>query len=125
MEGITDTDYSHVKRVCKDFEIKRLGEYHNLYVQCDTLMLVDVFENFRKMCLGIYKFKATKFLSAPELAWQATSKKTKVKLDLLADIALLLMEEKDIREGICHSMYLYAKVNNKYMKDSDQNKESS
>ena len=68
MEGITDTDYSHVKRVCKDFEIKRLGEYHNLYVQCDTLMLVDVFENFRKMCLEIYKFKAAKFLSAPELA---------------------------------------------------------
>ena len=68
MEGITDTDYSHVKRVCKDFEIKRSGEYHNLYVQCDTLMLVDVFENFRKMCHEIYKFKATKFLSAPELA---------------------------------------------------------
>ena len=125
MKGITDADYSHVKRVCKDFEMKRLREYHNLYVQCDTLLLVDVYENFRKMSLEIYKFKPIKFLSAPELAWQATSKNTKVKLDLWADIALLLIEEKGIREGICHSMYLYAKVNNKYMKDYDKNKESS
>ena len=125
MEGITDTDYSHVKRVCKDFEIKSLGEYHNFFVQSDTLLLADVFENFRKMCLEIYKFKPEKFLSVPELAWKETSKKTKVKLYLLGDIALLLMEEKDIREGICHSMYLYAKVNNKHMKDYDKNKESS
>ena len=47
MEDITDADYVHPKRVCKDFEIKNLGEYHNLYVQSDTLLLADVFENFQ------------------------------------------------------------------------------
>ena len=55
MEDITDADYADAKRVCKDFEIKHLGEYHDLYVQSDTLLLADVFENFRNICLRIYK----------------------------------------------------------------------
>ena len=125
MEDITDADYMHAKRVCKDFEIKHLGEYHDLYLKSDTLLLADVFENFRKMCLKIYHLDPVKFLSAPGLAWQAALKKTKVKLDLLTDIDMLLMVEKGIRGGICHSIYRYAKANNKYMKDYDKNKESS
>ena len=71
MEGITDADYMHAKRVCKDFEIKNLGEYHDLYLKSDTLLLADVFENFRKMCLKIYRLDPAKFLSASGLAWQA------------------------------------------------------
>ena len=55
MEDITDADYVHTKRVCKDFEIKNLEEYHDLYVQRDTLLLADVFENFRNICLEIYE----------------------------------------------------------------------
>ena len=125
MGEISDADYTHAKRVCKDFEIKKLGEYHDLYVQSDTLLLADVFENFRNMCLKIYELDPAKFLSAPGLAWQAALKKTKVKLDLLTDIDMLLMVEKGIRGGICHSIYRYAKANNKYMKDYDKNKESS
>ena len=54
MENITDADYLHAKRVCKDFEIKNLGEYYNLYLKSVTLLLTDVFENFRKMYLEIY-----------------------------------------------------------------------
>ena len=53
MEDITDADYTHAKRACKDFKIKNLGEYHDLYVQRDTVLLVDVFENFRNMCIEI------------------------------------------------------------------------
>ena len=83
MEDVTAADYAHAKRICKDFQIKNLGEYHDLYVQSDTLMLADVFENFRNMCLKIYKLDSEKFLSAPELAWKAALKKTKAKLDLL------------------------------------------
>ena len=85
-----------------------------MYLLSNTLLLADVFENFRNM-----------FLSALGLAWQATLKETKVKLDLLTDIDMLLMVEKGIRGGICHSIYLYAKANNKYMKNYDRNKESS
>ena len=85
------------KRVCKDFEIKNVGEYHDLYLKSDTLLLADVFENFRKTCLKIYQLDPAKFLSAPGLAWQAALKKTEVKLELLTDTDMLLMVEKGIR----------------------------
>ena len=68
MEDITDADYAPRKRVCKDFEIKNLGEYHDLYIQSNTLFLADVVENFRNMCLKIYERDPEKFLSAPGLA---------------------------------------------------------
>ena len=68
MEDITDADYMHVKRVCKGFEITNLGEYYDLYLKNDKLLLADVFENFRKICLKIYRLDPVKFLSAPGLA---------------------------------------------------------
>ena len=67
MEDITDGDYAHAKRVCKDFEIKNLGEYHDLYIQHDASLLADVFDSFRNMCLEIYEHDPAKFLSAPWL----------------------------------------------------------
>ena len=83
-------------------------------------MLSDVFENFRNMCLEIYELDPAKKFSASGLAWQASLQKAKAKLDLLTDIDMLLMVEKGIRGGLCHSIYRYAKVNNKYMKDYDK-----
>ena len=62
MEGITDADYMHGKRVCKDFEIKHFGQYHDLYLKSDTLLLAHVFEDFTKMCLKIYQLDPAKFL---------------------------------------------------------------
>ena len=62
-----------------DFEIRNLGEYHDLYLKSDTLLLAYVFDNFRKMYLKIYHLYLAKFLLAPELAWKAASKKTEVK----------------------------------------------
>ena len=67
MEDITDGDYAHAKRVCKDFEIKNLGEYHDLYIQHDASLLADVFDSFRNMCLEIYEHDPAKFLSDPWL----------------------------------------------------------
>ena len=96
-----------------------------MYVQSNTLLLAVAFENFRNMCLKIYEFDSAKFLSVPELAWQAALKNAKVKLDFLTDIDMLLMAEKGIRGGICHSIYRYSKANNKYMKNYDKNKELS
>ena len=122
-KDITDADYMQAKRVCKDFEIKNLGEYHDLHFKSDTLLLADVFKNVRKVCLNIYHLDPAKSLSAPGLAWQATLKKTEVKLELLTDINMVLMVEKGIRGGICNTIHRYAKANNKYMKDYD--KESS
>ena len=64
MEDITDADYMHAKKVCKDFEIKKLGPYHDLYLESDAVLLADVFKNVRKMCLKIYHFDPVKFCSA-------------------------------------------------------------
>ena len=96
-----------------------------MYLKGNALLLADVFENFRKMCLKMYHLDPLKFFSAPGLAWQAALKKTEVKLELFTDIDILLMVEKSIRGGICHAVDRYAKANDKYMKDYDRNKESS
>ena len=66
---ISDEDYKHAQKVWDVFEIKNLGEYHDLYVQSDTLLLADVYENFRNMCLNIYELDPVYFVSAPGLAW--------------------------------------------------------
>ena len=95
-----------------------------MLVQSDTFLLADVFENFQNKCLEIDKLDTARFLTALGLAWQAAFKKTKVKLDLLTDINMLLMVEKSIRGGIYHAIHRYSKANNKYMKDYDKNKES-
>ena len=79
MENITDEAYAGAKRVCKDFEIKNLGEYHDLYVQSNTLLLADVFWNSRNTYLKIYGLDPAKFVLALGLAWQAALKITKVK----------------------------------------------
>ena len=86
-------------------------------------MLADVFENFQNVCIEIYELDPAKFISTTGLAWQAALKKTEVKLDLLTYIDILLMVEKNVRGWICHSIYQYAKANNKYMKHYNKSKE--
>ena len=124
MHDVTDADYTHAKRVCKDFEIKNLVEYHDFYVQSDILLLADVFNNFQNMSWNIWAWSCS-FSSAQGLPWQTALKKTKVKLDFLTDIDLLLIAEKGIRGGMCYAIYRYAKANKKHIKDYDKNKESS
>ena len=123
MEDITDVHDRHAKRVFKNLSNKNLGDYHDLYVQSDTLLLADVFENFRNMCIKVYELNPAHCLSAPGLAWQACLKKTEVELELITDLDMLLMLEKGIRGGICHAIFRYAKANNKYMKDYNKDEE--
>ena len=82
----TDKDYAHAQKVFEEFHLKNLGHYHDLYVQSDTLLLADVFKNYRNMCLDIYEPNPIYFVFAPGLAWQACFKKTEVKLELLTDM---------------------------------------
>ena len=125
MEDITDVDYRHAKRVFKNLSNKNLGDYHDLYVQSDTLLFADVSENFRNMCVKVYELDPAHFLSAPGLVWQACLKKTEVKLELLTDVDMLLMIEKGTRGGICHAIHRYSKANNKYMKDYNKDEKES
>ena len=115
MEDLMDIDYRHAKRLFKTFNNKNIGDSHDLYVQSDTLLLADVFENFRNICLKEYELDPAPFPSPPELAWQVCLKKTGIKLELLADLDMPLMIEKGIRGGITHAVHRYAKANNKYM----------
>ena len=87
----------HAQKVWGVFKIKNLGEYQDLYVQRDTVLLSFAFENFKNMCLNIYELDPTYFVSAPGLAWQACLKRKEVKLELLADNDMILMVEKGIR----------------------------
>ena len=125
MENISETDYRHANNVFKTFKLNNLGDYHDLFVQSDTLLLADVLENFRKACIKTYELDPAYFISLPGLAWQACLKKTGVELELLTDYDMLLMIEQGIRGGICHAVHRYGKVNNKYMKNYDKSKESS
>ena len=70
LEDITDKDYTHAQKVFKELGLKNLGDYHDLYVQSDTLLLADVFENFRNKCIEIYELDPVHFLSAPRFACQ-------------------------------------------------------
>ena len=100
LENIMEEDCKHVDKVWDTFKIKNSGEYHDLYVQSDTLLLTDIFENFRSTFLEIYQLDPAYFVSLPGLAWQACLKKTRVKLELLTDPDMLLMFEAGIRGGI-------------------------
>ena len=125
MENISETDYVHANNVCKKININNLGQYHDLYVRSDTLLLADIFENFRQSCLKSYELDHAHFVPLPGLAWQACLKKTNVELELITDYDMLLMIEDGIRGGICHAIQRYAKANNKYMIDYDKKKKSS
>ena len=113
-----------VKKVWEVFEIKNLGEYHDLYVHSDVLLLADVFENFRNKCMEIYEFDPAHFLTAPGLAWQDCLNMTGVESELLTDINTLLMSEKRIKGGRCDAIHRYAEANDKYMKNYHENIES-
>ena len=94
IEDITNADRKDANKVFKEFKLKNIGDSHNLYVQSDTLLLEDVFENFKNKCSEIYEIDPAHFLSAPGLAWQACLKKTGIRLGLLTDVDMLLMVEK-------------------------------
>ena len=120
LEDLSNKDYLHAQKVWEEFEIRNLGEYHDLYVQTDTSLLADVYEKFRDKCIEIYGLDPSYFLSAPGLAWQACLKKTNVNLESLTDVNMLLMIESGIRGGMCQSIHRYAKANNKYMNNYDK-----
>ena len=104
MEDISDTDYKHANNVFKRFDLNNLGDYHDLYVRSDTLLLADIFENFRHVRLNNYELDPAHFVSLPGLAWQACLKKTNAELELITDYDMLLMIENGIRGGICHAI---------------------
>lgn len=111
-EHISESDYKHACTVFKSFNMRNLKDYHNLYVKTDTLLLADVFEKFRGLCLTNYKIDPCHVYTAPGLAWQACLKMTKVELELLTDPTMHLFIEKGIRGGVSMISNRYAEANN-------------
>ena len=116
-KGINNYNYRHVLNVWNTWKMKTFKEYLELYNVTDVLLLADVFENFRDVCLKNYGLDPVHYFTAPQLAWDAMLKMTGINLELLSDIDMLLMVEKGIRGGISIISNRYGKANNKYMKD--------
>ncbi|XP_073990913.1 uncharacterized protein [Rhodnius prolixus] len=123
---ISDEDYQHAQSVWEAFEIRTLGGYSELYLKVDVMLLCDIFENFRDVCIRAYSLDPAWYFTAPGLAWDAMLKCTGVQLDLLTDYDQLLMVERGIRGGICQCSLRYGKADNAYLyPDRDPHKESS
>ena len=123
MSGVSDGDYKHACSVWREFGNKNIGEYHDLYLRTDVVLLANVFESFRRVCLENYGLDLLHFYTAPGLAWKACLKKTGIRLELLLDPDMLLMFERGIRGGITQSVHRWAAANNPYMgPEYDKNK---
>ena len=107
--NISDSDYEHAKNVWTTFGCQNLGDYHDLYLKTDVLLLADVFEIFRKTCMNQYGLDPAHYYSSPGLSWDALLKKTNVTLELLTDYDMHLFIEKGLRGGISMSSKRYVK----------------
>ena len=123
-KGISNKNYNHVLNVWNTFNMKTFKDYHELYNVSDVLLVADVFENFRDLCLKIYGLDPVYYFTAPGLAWDACLKMTGINLELLSNENMLLMFEKGIRGGISIISNRYGEANNKYMKGFNKNKPS-
>ena len=122
---ISEREYEHTQNVWKTFSLRDMGEYHDLYLRSDIILLADVFQNFKKACLNYYGLDPCHYFSSPGLTWDAMLKMTGVKLELISDVDMQLFIEKGTRGGISYIAHRYAKANNKCMQDYNTETETS
>ena len=104
--------------------MENLGEYSDLYLKTDVLLLADIFENFRDNCIKAYGLDPAHYYTTPGFTWDATLKFTKIQMELLTDLAMHLCVERGVRGGVSQCCNRYARINNKYMSDYNSNEES-
>lgn len=121
---ISDDDYAFACKIWCEFKLKTLGEYSDLYMKTDIMLLADIFENFRMTCYENFSLDPAHYYTAPGLTFDAMLKYTKVEIELMTDIDMLLFIERGIRGGISQCSKRHAKANNKYMEEYDSNSKS-
>ena len=119
-QHITNDEYNHVKKVWKTFNIKTMGEYHDLYLKSDVLLLADVFESFRKTCLQYYKLDSCHYFTSPGLSWYAMLKMTNIKLELMIDVDVFQFIEKGMYGVVSYIANRHGMTNTKYMKEYNE-----
>ena len=124
-EGITDDDYQHAQEVWTTFDCQTIGDYHDLYLRTDVLLLADVFENFRKTAMETYGLDPAHYLTLPGYSWDALLKLTNVELELLTDPDMYLFIEKGLRGGISMVSHRHAIANNPQMENYDPEQPTS
>ncbi|PKK65417.1 hypothetical protein RhiirC2_715563 [Rhizophagus irregularis] len=121
-QNISKEDYEHAQKVWKIFEMKNFGEYHDLYLETDVLLLADVFMNYIIMCLKNDGLDLSHYVSAPGMFNDSLYKSSGAELKLMTDMDEYLMVENGIREGMTIASYRYAKANNLKCPDYDSSK---
>ncbi|XP_070522413.1 uncharacterized protein [Cardiocondyla obscurior] len=124
-EIVSKSDYAHAVDIWQRFSIKTLGEYSDLYLKTDVLLLVDIFENFRDSCISSYKLDPAYYYTLPGFTWDAMLKHTDIKFELLTDVDMVMFIERGIRGGLSQCSSRYACANNKYMQSYDSTKPST
>ena len=116
-ETISENDYKYANKVWNQFNCRNFGDFHDLYLQTDVLLLADVFECFRKNCMNNFEIDPSHYVTLPAFGWDAMLKMTKVKLDLLTDVNMYNFFTNGVRGGISTINHRYAKANNPYVSD--------
>ena len=123
-EHVSDSDYNHAQQVWNTFELNNMGEYHDLYLQSDVLLLADVFENFRKTCLQYYQLDPCHYFTSPGLSRDAMLRMTTVEIELISNVDMYQFVENGMRGGISYIANRYGKANDKYMQNWNPNEAS-
>ncbi|XP_070167595.1 uncharacterized protein [Polyergus mexicanus] len=124
-DAISESDYARAIRVWERFRVETLGDYSDLYLKTDVLLLADVFENFRNACMRSYNLDPAYYYTLPGYTWDAMLKHTGIRFELLTDIDMVMFMERGIRGGLSQCSNRYARANNKYLQTYDSSEPSS